>query len=214
MRAWLMTMGDWFRQDVRYAIRGLRRSPAFTATVVIALGLGIGANAAMFGVIDRLMFRPFPYLRDPASVNRVYLVRNERDRVNTTFWTEYTRYLDLAKYSTAFSQVATIAPLTLAVGSGDAVRERQVAAVSASFFTFFDMRPALGRFFVAEEDATPRGAAVAVLSHAFWKNELGGRNVLGQTLLVRNMTGYRNLRHTLGRENDAMAVRHGGLRTK
>ena len=60
-------------QDVRYALRGLCRSPGFTATVIITLGLGIGANAAMFGVIDRLMFRPYPYLRDPDTVHRVYL---------------------------------------------------------------------------------------------------------------------------------------------
>src|SRR6185436_19441670 len=70
---WSVPWLDHLQQDVRYALRGLRRSPGFTTTVVLTLGLGIGANAAMFGVIDRLMFRPFPYLRDPAQVNRVYL---------------------------------------------------------------------------------------------------------------------------------------------
>ena len=71
---------DQLQQDVRYALRGLRRSPGFTLSVVTTLGLGIGANAAMFSVIDRLMFRPHAYLRDPASVHRVYLRYTDRDR--------------------------------------------------------------------------------------------------------------------------------------
>jgi len=70
---WSIPWLEHFVQDVRYALRGLRRAPGFTAVVVLTLGLGIGANAAMFGAIDRLMFRPFPYLSDPARVHRVYL---------------------------------------------------------------------------------------------------------------------------------------------
>ena len=177
-----------FLQDLRYAVRGLRRSPGFSIAVILTFGLGIGANAAMFGVIDRLMLRPFPYLRDPGQVHRVYLVRRDRERTVTTHWTEYTRYLDLTRHSKAMSQTAAVAPLTLAVGTGDATLERPVAAVSASFFEFFEARPALGRFFGASEDLTPRGAAVAVLSHQFWKTEFGGGDVLGQTIRVRQLS--------------------------
>ena len=65
---WSVPWLDHLQQDARYALRGLRRSPAFTLSVVVTLGLGIGANAAMFGVIDRLMFRPHAYLRDPGRV--------------------------------------------------------------------------------------------------------------------------------------------------
>jgi putative ABC transport system permease protein len=184
---WSWPWLDHLQNDIRYAFRGLRRSPGFTATVVLTLGLGIGANAAMFGVIDRLMLRPFAYLRDPGSVNRVYLVRTDRERTVTTFWTQYTRYVDLKSNTSSFSQYAAVAPLTLAVGIGDAVRERPVVAVSAGFFDFFDMRPAAGRFFVAAEDSTPVGASVAVLSYGFWQSEFGGRDVLGQTLKVRNI---------------------------
>ena len=70
---WSIPWLDHLQQDVRYAIRGLRREPGFAAAVILTLGLGIGANAAMFNVIDQLMFRPFAYLRDPARVHRVYL---------------------------------------------------------------------------------------------------------------------------------------------
>lgn len=178
--AWL----DHFRQDVRYAFRGLRRSPGFTATVMLTLGLGIGANAAMFAVVDRLMLRPFPYLRDPGSVDRVYLQTTYRGQARTQWTFPYTRYLDLERWTTSFSQYAGFSEWRLAVGAGDATRERQVAGVNASFFEFFDARPALGRFFGASEDVVPQGANVAVVSYAYWKTELGGRNVLGQTLQV------------------------------
>ncbi len=176
-----------FTQDLRYAIRGLRRSPAFTTTVVLTLGLGIGANTAMFGIIDRLMFRPFPYLRDPGSVSRVYLQSTYRGRQSTGPVSEYTRYLDIRNFTTSFSDAAGFATPTLAVGIGDGAREQPVGVVSASFFKFFDARPALGRYFTPSEDVTPRGADVAVLSYEFWQNELGGRDVRGDALQVNNM---------------------------
>ncbi|HEV8599724.1 MAG TPA: ABC transporter permease [Gemmatimonadales bacterium] len=184
---WSWPWLDHFQKDVRYALRGLRRSPGFTATVVLTLGLGIGANAAMFSVIDRLMFRPYPMLRDPARVHRVYLQWNERERTRIVPAYEYARYLDLARGTRSFSQYAGFAEAVLAVGSGALARERQVATVSATFFDFFDVRPALGRFFGAAEDVTPLGAPVVVLSHAFWQAEFGGRDVIGQTLSVQNL---------------------------
>src|SRR5260221_2036917 len=91
---WSWPWLEHFFKDLRYALRGLRRSPGFTVTVVLTLGLGIGANAAMFGVIDRLMFRPFPYLRDPGTVHRVYLQITARGRTLTNYTIPYTRYLD------------------------------------------------------------------------------------------------------------------------
>src|SRR5687768_13744154 len=111
----------WFdavRQDVRYALRGLRRSPGFTAAVVVTLGLGIGANAAMFNVIDQLMFRRIPYLRQPDDVRRVYLRMPGRERFLTRESFPYARYLDLKRWTTSFSEHAAFFPTTVAVGSG------------------------------------------------------------------------------------------------
>jgi predicted permease len=173
-----------FAQDLRYAFRGLKRSPGFTLAVVLTLGLGIGANAAMFGVIDRLMFRPFPYMRDPAQVHRVYIQTTGRGQVLTRSVFPYTVYLDLARWSSAFSDHAAYAHRPLAIGSGADAREREVAGVSASFFGFFDARPAAGRFFNAAEDSIPRGADVAVLDYGFWQTEFGGRDVIGTKLAV------------------------------
>ena len=181
---------DAFGQDLRYALRGLRKSPGFAAAVIVALAFGIGANAAMFGVVDRLMFRPYPYLKDPSTVHRIYLRVNERGTTRTQAGGfPYLRYTDIKNGTSAFTHHAAFISPRLAVGAGDAVRERRVGVVSAAFWDFFAAPPALGRFFTAAEDTTPRGADVVVLGHGFWKRELGGRaDVLGQTVQVNNVS--------------------------
>src|SRR5581483_8926833 len=131
-------------QDLRYAARGLHRAPAFTAAAVLTLGLGIGANTTMFTTVDRLMFRPFPHLRDPSMVNRVYLRATSRGRTRTQFTFPYTRYLDLRRWTKSFSDFAAVTEWQLAVGPSDAARERYVEGVSASFFHFFELQPARG----------------------------------------------------------------------
>ena len=184
---WSIPWLDQLQQDIRYAMRGLRRAPGFTAAVVLTLGLGLGANAAMFNVIDQLMLRPFPYLRDPANVQRVYLRMPGRERFVSRESFPYSRYLDLQRWTTSFSQYAAFFPTVHAVGTGDASRERPIAAVSASYFDFFDARPALGRYFVAAEDSIPNGVRVAVLSFAFWNAAYGGRDVIGESIQIDNM---------------------------
>jgi predicted permease len=171
-------------QDLRHAFRSIARAPGFAAAVILTLGLGIGANAAMFGVVDRLMFRPLPLMRDPAQVHRVYLQTASRGTIRTKSVFPYTTYLDLARWSSAFSDHAAFNTGELAIGSGSEARERDVAGVSASFFGFFNAKPAAGRFFDASEDSVPRGADVAVLGYGFWKAEFGGRDVIGTKLAV------------------------------
>src|SRR5215475_15986674 len=99
-------MIDVLRQDIRYTLRGLRRTPAFTITVMLTLGLGIGANVAMFSVTDRLMFRPFPYVRDPAAVHRVYFQTTFKGSTAARFVIPYTRYLDVKRATSSFAQYA------------------------------------------------------------------------------------------------------------
>jgi putative ABC transport system permease protein len=176
---------DVTAQNLRYAFRTLRTNLGFTTAVVATLGLGLGANAAMFGVIDRLMFRPPEYLRDPAAVNRVYLFLTDRGRELPFHNFEYTRYLDLVKWTTSFSQTAAFHGTTLAVGSGDDVKEMTVGAVSTSFFDFFDAQPVLGRLFTTSEDSIPYGSPVVVLGYNLWQTRFGGRpDALGKQLQV------------------------------
>src|SRR6516165_2230815 len=180
----LTTGMDAFGRDLRHSARGLLRSPGFTLAVTLTLGLGIGANAAMLGAIDRLMFRPFPYLRDPGAVHRVYFQTTSRGQTTTRSRGPYTAYLDLERATTSFARFAAFTEEPLAVGEGESARERTVAGVSASFFDFFDARPRAGRFFGTNEDALPRGANVAVLGYAYWQTEFGGQNAIGRELRV------------------------------
>ena len=166
---WSLGVADVLGQDLRQALRGIRKSPGFAAAVIVTLALGVGANAAMFGIVDHFMFRPYPYLKDPSSVNRVYLRFNDRNRPLTIHdGIEYTRYLDLRKLTTSFDEWAAFTQEDLAVGTGDASREHRVAPVSGEFFGFFAMRPALGRFFGPADDSVPHGVIIAGVSPRFW----------------------------------------------
>ena len=176
---------DSLWQDVRYAARGLRKKPGFAAAVVLTLGLGIGANAAMFGITDRLLFRPPEMMRDPDRVHRVYLVRTFDGKENYGSYFQYTRYKELQRWTSSFDVSAAVTENEMAVGVGENAFEMQVGAVSASFWSLFDARPVLGRFFTAAEDTTPVGAAVVVLSYPFWQSRYGGRaNVIGERVKI------------------------------
>ena len=165
---------DALKQDIRYALRGLRAKPGFAAAVVVTLALGIGANAAMFGIVDRLLFRPPPLLKDPATAHRVYLYRFFRDSERPGGVSQYARYVDLDTMTHSFSQTAAHTSRQMAVGVGDAAREMQIGVVSASFFGFFDAPTVLGRYFSEGENQVPSGEPVTVLSYAAWQTMFGG----------------------------------------
>ena len=181
-------MLDTLRQDFRYAARGLRAKPGFTAAVVLTLALGIGANAAMFGIVDRMLFRPPPYLIDPATAHRVYTMQTYRGKESESGG-EYARYVDLARWTRSFSNTAIVAEPQLAVGTGDASTEMRIGAVNASFFKFFDAPPVIGRYFTAGEDATPSGSPVVVLSYATWQAQFGSSaDALGSRVQIGPVT--------------------------
>ncbi len=181
-------MIDTLLQDIRYALRTLAQSPGFTLGVVLTLGLGIGANVAMFSVVDRMLFRPPPLLHDPSATHRVYFATMYGGKEGTSSGIQYARYVDLSNWTTSFSRTAAFTEEDLAVGAGAEAREMRVGIVSASFFRFFDAPPAVGRYFTAAEDSPPTGTAVAVLAYAFWQTRYGGRReVLGSTLQIGPM---------------------------
>ena len=171
-------------QDVRFALRGARSRPGFTAVIVATLGLGVGVNAAMFGVIDRLMLRSPRYLVDASSVNRLYTAeQNAQGERPFDRSLEYPRYEDLARWSRSISQAAAVAYRNMAVGDGEETQPRLVVAASATYFDFFAAHPVLGRFFTAGEDSLPTGTAVAVIGYGFWKSFYGGApDVLGKSV--------------------------------
>ena len=179
---------DALLQDIRYALRGLRAKPGFAAAVVVTLALGIGANAAMFGIVDRLLFRPPSMLKDPETAHRVYLYRTFRGTERPGGVSQYARYRDLATMTTSFSNEAGHTSRSLAVGVGDAAREMQIGVVSSGFFSFFDAPTVKGRYFSAAEDQPPSGEPVTVLSYAAWQTMFGGvESILDSTIQIGSL---------------------------
>jgi len=181
-------LAEWWSalgQDLRYAVRGLRLKPGFTLGVVLTLGLGIGANATMFGIVDRLLLRPPAYLRHSGRVSRLYFARvvDGSERVFT--YANFARLRDMQRLTREFDVIAGAREFTLAVGAGEFVAEVRVQGVSAEFWSLFDARPALGRFFGADEDSMPETAHVAVLGYGYWRSHFGGSpGALGQQLRI------------------------------
>lgn len=176
--AWLFAFG----RDLRHGFRLLARSPGFAAVGIALLALAIGANTAVFSVVDGVLFRPLPY-PDSERLARV-VAADDRDGLQTSLdgraWEaliDAELPLDLAVHSDWTTGVNFAA-----AGGARLVRQQRV---SAGFFRVLGVEPALGRSFRAEEDV-PGGAPVVVLSHALWQEALGGDPAaLGRTVTLR-----------------------------
>jgi predicted permease len=183
-------VGEWVAtvaRDLRFTLRGLRTRPVFSAAVIATIALGIGANAAIFSAVDRLLFRAPPLLREPALTHRVYLAFPMPDGDGEFFMESesYSRYMQLTDWTSSLARTALASARDLAVGEPADARELPVGVVSASFFGFFDAPPVLGRYFDSSEDAPPNGTPVAVLSYATWQTRYrGSPGVLGATLRI------------------------------
>lgn len=181
---WLRPSIEAMWQDTTYTLRDLRRNPTFTVGVVLTLALGIGANAAMFSLVDRLLLRPPARMIDPSTVHQVYLYKFSDGR-EVERGGIYARYVDLTKWSTTVSRMAGYAFRPLAIGIGAETQLQNVAIVSADFFGFFNAPPALGRYFSPSEDAPPTPTPVAVLSRKTWETQFGARrDVLGSSVQI------------------------------
>jgi predicted permease len=167
-------------RDLAYAVRMLRRNPGFTATVVLTLGLGIGASTAIFTVVNAVLLRPLPY---PEPDRLVYIAMSMR--VNGDYIFSYTQdYAAWRNHSRSLSQMAGYLSFQANFTGGGEAERVTGGYATRSLFTLLGVQAALGRTFLAEEDR-PGAPAVAVLSHAFWKRRFGGDpSVVGKTLTL------------------------------
>lgn len=167
---------DLLRRDLRYALRSLRQSPGFTLAVVATLALGIGANTAVFSVVDAILLRPLPY---PQAERLVMVWESKRDPENPVSpanlfdWRSRTRTLE---------RIAMFRPHRVTiVGSGEPL-EVQAHGVNREYFTALGVNPHKGRWIVSEDDR-PESPPVVVISYRLWQQALGGsEGVLGQML--------------------------------
>jgi len=174
---------DGFRQDLVHAWRGLRRAPGFALIVVLTLGLALGANATMFGLTDRLLFRAPTGIGHPEQVRRVLVARWINGLTPPSPTISYPSFEDFRDRTRSFQQVAGIDEVIYSSGTGPSARPVHVTQVTGQYFALLEVQPLLGRLFGEAEDAAPSGTTVAVLSHGFWKSAFGGDPaVLGRTI--------------------------------
>jgi len=164
-------------QDLRYALRQLRKSPGFTAVAVLTLALGIGATTAMFSLVDRILFRSLPYPHD----NELVSVGVIAPIIDGEFLFA-SNYLDWREHQTPFIHFTS----STGVNDCDLTDEHPVrvacAAVASTFLPTFGVQPVLGRNFTAEEDR-PNSPKVALLAYGLWQDRFGGdRNVVGRVI--------------------------------
>lgn len=179
---WWETIG----QDTAYSLRSLRKQPGFAAVVVLVLALGIGANVTMFGVIDRLLLRAPSHVADPERLVEVSLARPD-DATRAQRVLSYPIYRDMQGARDAFERVALYAETDLAIGRGRDAREVRGMRANAAYFETLGVRPALGRFFLPDEDGNPVAPTVAVIGYGFWQTQFDGdRSAIGKTLTFGN----------------------------
>ncbi|MEP6495213.1 MAG: ADOP family duplicated permease [bacterium] len=173
-------------RDLRYAGRSLRREPTFAAGIVFTFALAIGTNAAMFGLVTRLMLSPPPGIRQADRVVRVQLERSGRTGEPSVLSTmSYPAFRAFDALTGAFSAVAAVRRDTAAVGRGAELTQAAVVQASGKYFTALGTTPQRGRFFGPTDDELPRGALVVVLSYAYWKSHFAGDNAtVGRTLVI------------------------------
>ncbi len=178
-----------FIQDLRYALRQLRKSPAFTITVVVTLALGIGANAAVFTLFDQVLLRMLP-VEQPKELVRFAWSGSFSGSASSfggdsTNYFSYPMYKDLRDRNQVFSGVLAADRTGVAVSWHNQAEDEDAEMVSGNYFQMLGLKPAAGRLLTPEDDAVPNANPVVVLSYNYWKTHFAGaRDIAGQTLLV------------------------------
>ncbi len=189
LRLWWETLTGIFRtaprehlsmlsQDVRYAVRMIRKNPGYTLVAVLVLALGIGANTAIVSVISTVLLRPLPYQNDSQLV--VLHQRAEKAGVSDMGFS-VPEMNDYRKQNGSFSSLVEYHSMRFTLFSKDNATRVRTGVVSPEFFAMFGVQPILGRDFIAADDK-PGAPAVLLLSYEYWKQHAGGDpNIVGRT---------------------------------
>ncbi|HSR51584.1 MAG TPA: ABC transporter permease, partial [Acidobacteriota bacterium] len=172
-------------RDILFSLRTLRKNPTFTAAALLALGIGIGANTAVFSVVEAVLSFPIP-VDDPSKITLIYSRNPSLDATQNPV--SMADFLDWREQGQSFEHLAAVRPAAYNLsGEGEPLRI-QALQISAGFFPAMGREPEQGRAF-SEEDNRPGAARSAVLSHRFWQEHLGGRgDVLGSGI---SLDGHR-----------------------
>ncbi len=164
-------------QDIRYALRQLRRSPGFTVTAILMLALGIGASVAIFAFVDAALLEPLPYA-DPTNLARRRRTRCRLPSLNLS----YLDFRDWQRLNKVFASVDAYNGTGYLLATPSGVEPVLAVRVTDGFFRTLGVRPILGRDFYSGEDQ-PNAPATTILPYSTWQNRFGGRkDIIGQTV--------------------------------
>ena len=168
-------------QDVRFAIRQLRKSPGFSLTAVLTLTMAIGANIVVFSVLNALVLHPLPV----PEANRIYQIqRPESDQISMS----YPDFRDIRDRNHTFSDVADVRFVRVGLAVNSDAQAAWGYEVSGSYFNAMEIKPFLGRFFGPADDAKVNGSQVAVISYACWQVRFAGDpNIVGKTVQLNKI---------------------------
>ncbi|HEX8894050.1 MAG TPA: ABC transporter permease, partial [Terriglobales bacterium] len=168
-------------QDVRYALRGLKKNPGFAAVAVLTLALGIGANSAMFSIINAVLLRPLPY-HDPQNLVLLSEHWPQFPRLSLS----YLNYKDWRDQSRSFEAVGAVRNFVMTMTGIDEAERIPAQDVTASLFGLLGVQPELGRPFDATEDK-PGARPVVLISRSLWQRRFSSsQNVLGKSITLDN----------------------------
>jgi predicted permease len=168
-------------RDLRYGLHMLVKTPGFTAVAVLTLALGIGANTAIFSIVNSLLLHPLPY----SNSDRLAIIWTHSPGANVDQdWPSPGQYQAIKSQTTVFEDIAIIRGNSLNAGGINNPERVNAIMASANLFSILGVKPALGRLFVPQED-TPEQPQTVVLSYAFWQREFGGaEDVLTKSLFL------------------------------
>ncbi|HKW19654.1 MAG TPA: ABC transporter permease [Terriglobales bacterium] len=164
--------------DLRYALRQLRKSPGFTAVAVITLALGIGANTAIFSIVEGVLLAPLHY----ANPERLVMIWGNNPRFPRVF-NSYPNFLDWERSSRSFEQMASFREQAVDLTAPGAPSHVRAAQISTGFFSTLGSQLPVGREFTSRENQRG-GAPAIVISNHFWRQRFGGEEVLGKTVTL------------------------------
>ena len=179
-------------QDLRYAVRQLRKSPGFTITVILTLALGIGANAAIFTLVDQALLRMLP-VRSPEELVRLEwtgaffgsMSAFGGDTPGHNNYYSYPMYKDLREKNNVFQGILAADKTQVGVSWRNQAESKDAEVVSGNYFQLLGLRPAQGRLFTSQDETAKNANAVVVLSYDYWRTRFGAsREVIGQTILI------------------------------
>ena len=177
--------------DLRYTVRSLLRQRSLLILATVTLGIGMGATATMFGIVDQLLVRSPALVRQPEAIKRIYYNDiDSKGASNVGPVTTYPVIPALREHAPAFSEIASFAfSATYSMGSGSDARSVTIRGVSGNYFRMLGVAPARGRSFIDDDDVAPDGRRVVILSWGFWTREMGGdTTIIGREIQLQGKT--------------------------